>query len=143
MVKNIKVKPVGLLQLNLRKNITFKTNGSLIARVKNKDEYINGSILEIEKIDNTAPSVALGYDKNTLTTNKIDLVATCTDDESGISKYLFKFLWRQNQIPIPVISIATFLFFLFSSSSNDLSNCSNSFFCSFVTDVGTSTTKST
>ena len=74
----------------LRKNITFKTNGSLIARVKNKDEYINGSILEIEKIDNTAPSVALGYDKNTLTTNKIDLVATCTDDESGISKYLFK-----------------------------------------------------
>ena len=74
----------------LRKNITFKTKGSLIARVKNKDEYINGSILEIEKIDNTAPSAALGYDKNTLTTNKIDLVATCTDDESGISKYLFK-----------------------------------------------------
>ena len=74
----------------LRKNITFKTNGSLIARVKNKDEYINGSTLEIEKIDNTAPSAVLGYDKNTLTTNKIDLVATCTDDESGISKYLFK-----------------------------------------------------
>ena len=74
----------------LRKNITFKTKGSLIARVKNKDEYINGSTLEIEKIDNTAPSAALGYDKNTLTTNKIDLVATCTDDESGISKYLFK-----------------------------------------------------
>ena len=74
----------------LRKNITFKTNGSLIARVKNKDEYIYGSTLEIEKIDNTAPSAALGYDKNTLTTNKINLVATCTDDESGISKYLFK-----------------------------------------------------
>ena len=74
----------------LRKNITFKTKGSLIARVKNKDEYINGSILEIEKIDNTAPSAALGYDKNTLTTNKIVLVATCTDNESGISKYLFK-----------------------------------------------------
>ena len=74
----------------LRKNITFKTKGSLIARVKNKDEYINGSTLEIEKIDNTAPSAVLGYDKNTLTTNKIDLVATCTDDESGISKYLFK-----------------------------------------------------
>ena len=74
----------------LRKNITFKTKGSLIARVKNKDEYIYGSTLEIEKIDNTAPSAVLGYDKNTLTTNKIDLVATCTDDESGISKYLFK-----------------------------------------------------
>ena len=74
----------------LRKNITFKTNGSLIARVKNKDEYIYGSTLGIEKIDNTAPSAALGYDKNTLTTNKINLVATCTDDESGISKYLFK-----------------------------------------------------
>ena len=74
----------------LRKNITFKTNGSLIARVKNKDEYINGSTLNVGYIDNTAPSVALGYDKNTLTTNKIDLVATCTDDESGISKYLFK-----------------------------------------------------
>ena len=74
----------------LRKNITFKTKGSLIARVKNKDEYIYGSTLEIEKIDNTAPSAALGYDKNTLTTNKINLVATCTDDESGISKYLFK-----------------------------------------------------
>ena len=74
----------------LRKNITFKTNGSLIARVKNKDEYINGSTLKIEKIDNTAPSAVLGYDKNTLTTNKINLVATCTDDESGISKYLFK-----------------------------------------------------
>ena len=72
----------------LRKNITFKTNGSLIARVKNKDEYINGSTLEIEKIDNTAPSAVLGYDKNT--TNKIDLVATCSDNESGISKYLFK-----------------------------------------------------
>ena len=74
----------------LRKNITFKTNGSLIARVKNKDEYIYGSTLEIEKIDNTAPSAALGHDKNTLTTNKINLVATCTDNESGISKYLFK-----------------------------------------------------
>ena len=74
----------------LRKNITFKTKGRLIARVKNKDEYIYGSTLEILKIDNTAPSAALGYDKNTLTTNKIDLVATCTDDESGISKYLFK-----------------------------------------------------
>ena len=74
----------------LRKNITFKTNGSLIARVKNKDEYINGSTLNVGYIDNTAPSAALGYDKNTLTTNKIDLVATCTDDESGISKYLFK-----------------------------------------------------
>ena len=74
----------------LRKNITFKTKGSLIARVKNKDEYIYGSTLEILKIDNTAPSAKLGYDDNTLTTNKIDLVATCTDDESGISKYLFK-----------------------------------------------------
>ena len=74
----------------LRKNITFKTNGSLIARVKNKDEYINGSTLNVGYIDNTAPSAALGYDKNTLTTNKINLVATCTDDESGISKYLFK-----------------------------------------------------
>ena len=74
----------------LRKNITFKTNGSLIARVKNKDEYVNGSTLNVGYIDNTAPSAALGYDKNTLTTNKIDLVATCTDDESGISKYLFK-----------------------------------------------------
>ena len=28
-------------------------------------------------------------------------------------KYLFKFLWRQNQIPIPVISIATFYFSYF------------------------------
>ena len=74
----------------LRKNITFKTNGSLIARVKNKDEYVNGSTLNVGYIDNTAPSAALGYDKNTLTTNKIDLVATCTDNESGISKYLFK-----------------------------------------------------
>ena len=72
----------------LRKNITFKTKGSLIARVKNKDEYIYGSTLEIVKIDNTAPSAKLGYDKNT--TNKIDLVATCSDNESGISKYLFK-----------------------------------------------------
>ena len=74
----------------LRKNITFKTNGSLIARVKNKDEYVNGSTLNVGYIDNTAPSAALGYDKNTLTTNKIVLVATCTDNESGISKYLFK-----------------------------------------------------
>ena len=71
----------------LRKNITFKTNGSLIARVKNKDEYVNGSTLNVGYIDNTAPSAALGYDKNT---NKIVLVATCTDNESGISKYLFK-----------------------------------------------------
>ena len=74
----------------LRKNITFKTNGSLIARVKNKDEYVNGSTLNVGYIDNTAPSAALGYDKNTLTTNKIVLVATCSDNESGISKYLFK-----------------------------------------------------
>ena len=74
----------------LRKNITFKTNGSLIARVKNKDEYVNGSTLNVGYIDNTAPRAALGYDKNTSTTNKINLVATCTDDESGISKYLFK-----------------------------------------------------
>ncbi len=74
----------------LRKNITFKTNGSLIARVKNKDEYVNGSTLNVGYIDNTAPSAALGYDKNTLTTNRIVLVATCTDNESGISKYLFK-----------------------------------------------------
>lgn len=47
----------------LRKNITFKTNGSLIARVKNKDEYVNGSTLNVGYIDNTAPSAALGYDK--------------------------------------------------------------------------------
>ncbi len=74
----------------LRQTVVFLTNGSLIARVQDGENYKNGNTLNVGYVDPTAADVQLGYNPDTLTTNKIDLVATCTDAQSGVTKYEFK-----------------------------------------------------
>ena len=74
---------------DLRTTLVFHSNGSLVARVKSDNEYKYGNTLNVSYIDNTVPKVTLGYDEENSTSNKTILVASCTDNESGILKYEF------------------------------------------------------
>lgn len=71
----------------LKVNLVFLTEGSLIARVQSNNEYKNGKILEVKYIDTTEPSITL---TKTVSDNNVTLNVVCTDAESGIVKYEFK-----------------------------------------------------
>ena len=63
--------------------VTFKTNGTLYARINDGIEYSSAESLTISKIDTTKPSIALGT--ITRTTKKITIPFTAADNDSGIT----------------------------------------------------------
>jgi len=69
--------------------IVFTSNGTVIARVTDGQNKINGATFTVNKIDTTAPTIlsVIGNDGET-TSNKV-LVVNAEDNESGIKEYSF------------------------------------------------------
>ena len=79
--------------------ITLKANGTIYGRINDGAIYSSSNNYTETKIDVTAPTVTLT--KGTVTTNSITIVASATDNESGISGYEFSIdngaTWKAKQ----------------------------------------------
>ncbi|GEM_PF-2167194 len=64
--------------------VTFTANGTVIARVTDGTNYVTASSFAVTQIDTTGPSAVAAI--STKTTNSIAIKATCTDEQSGITK---------------------------------------------------------
>ena len=70
------------------KKVTFTTNGNVIARIYDGNEYHTASSFAVTKIDNIAPQ-NVSVSKTGATTKSITVKANGYDYESGIGKYEF------------------------------------------------------
>ena len=81
-------------------DITLKENGTIRARINDGIIYSTSSDYVETKIDPTAP-INVTLTKGTVTTNSITVVASATDNESGISGYEFSIdngtTWKAKQ----------------------------------------------
>ena len=72
---------------NYSSPLTFKSSANIIARVTDGTNYVDASSLAIAQIDASAPTdVSFAY---LTTTKSITVIATASDDESGIYGYQF------------------------------------------------------
>ncbi len=67
-----------------QQQVTFTTNGTLIARVTDGVNYKTASSLSITQVDSSAPSATVSVASKT--SNSANLSASCVDNESGITK---------------------------------------------------------
>ncbi|MFV0249790.1 MAG: glycine-rich protein [Bacilli bacterium] len=66
------------------KDVIFNSNGTIIARIYDGTNYVTASSYTVTGIDTTAPSASLAVSSKTA---QATLTATCSDSESGITKY--------------------------------------------------------